>query len=151
MCFKYIGDSQSWNESENTCRGHRGNLAALTSLAELSFAKDLCSEPMANNECWVGGRSTNTSTASNWTWSDNTYNWNETLVTVVTPDLKSSCTNSSCFNNYKDDSASLCTILTNRTISLLANRCNISHPSICMLVTGWRSLLKPLIFSLLLN
>lgn len=137
-CFKYIGDSHSWNESENICRGYHGHLAALTSFAELSFAQDLCSEAMANNECWVGGRSTNASTAMNWRWSDSTYNWNETLVTVVTPDLKSSCTNSSCFYNYKDDSSSLCTILTNKTISLVANRCNISHPSICMLLTESR-------------
>ncbi|GJX31060.1 C-type lectin receptor-like tyrosine-protein kinase [Tanacetum coccineum] len=66
--------------------------------------------------------------------SDDYYNWNETFLNVVAPDLKSSCTNSSCLNYYKEDSTSLCTMLSNRTTSLVADGCNISHASICMLV-----------------
>ncbi|KAI3774467.1 hypothetical protein L1987_49023 [Smallanthus sonchifolius] len=134
ICFKYIGNTQSWNESETSCRSYHGHLAALTSLAELNFVQNLCSKSMASNGCWVGGIGTNISNSMDWKWSDNTYNWNTTLLTVVTPDLKSTCTNSSCFYNYKDESASLCTMLTNRTTSLVVDKCNISHTSICMLV-----------------
>ncbi|CAI9287183.1 unnamed protein product [Lactuca saligna] len=129
VCYKYIENSQPWNESENSCRSYHGHLAALTSLAELSFAQHLC------NECWVGGRSTDTIIGHQWTWSDKSYNWNQTLINVLTPDLKSNCTNSSCFYNQNNDSASMCTILTNRTTSLVANICNISHSSLCMIVT----------------
>lgn len=136
ICFKHIGNSQSWNESENVCRRYDGHLAALTSSAELNFVQDLCIKATGgSNECWVGGISTNMSNVIDWKWSDNTYNWNETILSVVTPDLKS-CTNSSCLSSFKDDSASLCTMLTNRTTALVANRCNTSSASICMHVAG---------------
>ncbi|KAJ0743809.1 putative receptor protein-tyrosine kinase RLK-Pelle-C-LEC family [Helianthus annuus] len=133
ICFKSIGNTQSWNESETSCRSNNAHLAALTSLAELNFLQDLCSKSTANNECWVGGIGTNTNTSNSidWKWSDNTYNWNTTLLTVTTRDLKSTCTNSSCFYSYNNESASLCTVLTNRT-SLVADKCNISRTSICM-------------------
>nr|XP_043623790.1 C-type lectin receptor-like tyrosine-protein kinase At1g52310 [Erigeron canadensis] len=134
ICFRYIGNSQSWNESEKSCGSYHGHLVALTSLAELNFVQDMCSNVTGSKECWIGGRSTNTSSAMDWKWSDDTYNWNGTLLTVVTRDMKSSCTNSSCFSYYKDVSASLCTMLTNTTESLVAERCNVSRPSICMLV-----------------
>ncbi|KAF5786523.1 putative receptor protein-tyrosine kinase RLK-Pelle-C-LEC family [Helianthus annuus] len=132
ICFKSIGNTQSWNESETSCRSNNAHLAALTSLAELNFLQDLCSKSTANNECWVGGIGTNTNTSNSidWKWSDDTYNWNTTLLTVTTRDLKSTCTNSSCFYSY-NESASLCTVLTNR-MSLVAEKCNISHTSICM-------------------
>lgn len=132
VCYKHIEKSQSWNESETSCRSYHGHLAALTSLAELTFAQHLC------NECWIGGKTTDTNIGNAWMWSDKTYNWNQTLLTVLTPDLKSTCTNSSCFHNSKDDSASMCTILTNRTTSLVANTCNTSRSSLCMLVTDNR-------------
>lgn len=134
MCFKYTENAQSWNESETNCTSYHGHLAAPTSLADLKFVQDLCSNATASNECWVGGRSTTNSNTMEWKWSDDTYNWNGTLFTVVTPDLKSSCTNSSCFDYYKDESASLCTVLTNRTASLVADRCNVSRASVCMLL-----------------
>ncbi|KAI3815452.1 hypothetical protein L1987_15120 [Smallanthus sonchifolius] len=130
-CFKYDGNSQSWSKSETSCRSYRGHLAAIILSAELRFVQDLCSKSTASNECWVGGISTNNSNTINWMWTDNTYSWNKTLLTVVTPDLRSSCTNSSSF---KDGSTSLCTMLTNRTRSLVANRCNVSCTSICMLI-----------------
>ncbi|MFS7979163.1 putative receptor protein-tyrosine kinase RLK-Pelle-C-LEC family [Helianthus anomalus] len=131
ICFKSIGNPQSWNESETSCRSTNGHLAALTSLAELNFLQDLCSKSTASNECWVGGIGTNTSNSIDWKWSGNTYDWNTTLLTVTTRDLKSTCTNSSCFYSYNNESASLCTMLTNRT-SLVADKCNISRTSICM-------------------
>ncbi|KAI7753328.1 hypothetical protein M8C21_029460 [Ambrosia artemisiifolia] len=134
ICFMYNGTIQSWNESETTCRSYRGHLAALTSLAELNFVQDLCSKLAASKECWVGGIGINASNSMDWKWSDNTYDWNTTIFTVATSDLKSACTNSSCFHSYNNESASLCTMLTNRTTSLVADKCNISRPSICMLV-----------------
>lgn len=145
ICYKHIENIQPWNESENSCRSYHGHLAALTSSAELSFAQHLC------NECWVGGRSTDTIIGHQWTWSDKSYNWNQTLINVLTPDLKSICTNSSCFYNHNNDSASMCTILTNKTTSLVANTCNISHSSLCMIVTGLKKKKKiPLDFFFLL-
>ncbi|GKA12371.1 retrovirus-related pol polyprotein from transposon TNT 1-94, partial [Tanacetum coccineum] len=110
ICFKYIGNSQSWNESETDCRANHGHLAAFTSSADLNFVQDLCSKSTSSSECWVGGRSTNASNRIDWKWSDDYYNWNETFLNVVAPDLKSSCTNSSCLNYYKEDSTSLCTM-----------------------------------------
>ncbi|GKA03864.1 C-type lectin receptor-like tyrosine-protein kinase, partial [Tanacetum coccineum] len=98
ICFKYIGNSQSWNESETDCRANHGHLAAFTSSADLNFVQDLCSKSTSSSECWVGGRSTNASNRIDWKWSDDYYNWNETFLNVVAPDLKSSCTNSSCLN-----------------------------------------------------
>nr|GEX15599.1 C-type lectin receptor-like tyrosine-protein kinase At1g52310 [Tanacetum cinerariifolium] len=134
ICFKYIGNSQSWNESETDCRANHGHLAAFTSSADLNFVQVLCSKSTSSSECWVGGRSTNASNRIDWKWSDDYYNWNETFLNVVAPDLKSRCTNSSCLNYFKEDSTSLCTMLSNRTTSLVADGCNISHASICMLV-----------------
>lgn len=134
ICFKYIRNSESWNESETSCRSSDGHLAALTSLAELSFVQDMCSKTTDSSECWVGGRSTNTSNRIDWKWSDDYYKWNETLLNVVAPDLRSSCTNSSCLSYYKEEPASLCTMLSNRTAYLVADRCNTSRASICMLV-----------------
>ncbi|KAK1417682.1 hypothetical protein QVD17_26816 [Tagetes erecta] len=133
-CFKYVENTRSWNESETSCRSYHGHLAALTSLAELNFVQDLCSKSAAGNGCWVGGVGTNTSNSIEWKWSDNTYNWNSTLLTVVTPYPERTCTNYSCFNYYKDESASLCTMLTNQAASLVADKCNVSRSSICMLV-----------------
>ncbi|GJR20513.1 putative reverse transcriptase domain, ribonuclease H-like domain, aspartic peptidase domain protein [Tanacetum coccineum] len=96
----------------------------------------MCSKATDSSECWVGGGSTNASNKIDWKWSDDYYNWNETFLNVVTSDLKSSCTSSSCLIYYKEDWTSLCTILSNRMTSLVANRCNISRASICMLVAG---------------
>lgn len=134
ICFKYIVNSQSWNVSETSCRSDHGHLAALTSLAELSFVQDMCGKATDSSECWVGGRSTNASNRNDWKWSDDYYKWNETLLNVVATDLRSSCTNSSCLSYYKEEPASLCTMLSNRTTSLVADRCNISRASVCMLV-----------------
>jgi len=71
-CYKYIGDTKSWNESETSCRNNHGHLAALTSLVELNFVQEMCSKFTASKECWVGGIGTNTSNSMDWKWSDNT-------------------------------------------------------------------------------
>ncbi|GKB31183.1 hypothetical protein Tco_0870584 [Tanacetum coccineum] len=96
----------------------------------------MCSKATDSSECWVRGRRTNASNKIDWKWSDDYYNWNETFLNVVASDLKSSCTNSSCLNYYKEYSTSLYTMLSNRMTSLVADRCNISRASICMLVAG---------------
>lgn len=131
-CFGFIRSSQSWNESEIGCRKYNGHLATLTSFQELNIIQKLCSEEKATNGCWIGDRSMNTGVGTGWKWSDNTSNWNESLIPVGTPNLKPSCTNSSCAST--DDSVSWCTVVTNRTTSLVAERCNTSRAFVCTLV-----------------
>lgn len=130
-CFAYIESSQSWNESETTCRNHFGHLAAVTSFQELSFVQMLCGNETAKGGCWIGGRGMNTGGGVGWKWSDDTSNWDETLISMGAPNLNSNCSNSSCANS--DD---FCTMVNNRTTSLVAERCNTSRAFICMRVIG---------------
>jgi len=124
-CFAYMPSSLSWNESETQCNGHRGHLAALTSFEELSFVQNLCASA---NGCWVGGRDINYQADLGWKWSDNTSEWNNSFI-VQLP-LHSGCTNLSCYAKTSND---LCTLVTNETMSLVAEGCNRNHSFICML------------------
>ncbi|KAK4347530.1 hypothetical protein RND71_033869 [Anisodus tanguticus] len=128
-CFKYNATSLQWDESEIYCNGLGGNLAAITSSEELNFVQKLCGND--SNGCWVGGRSINTTAGLGWKWSDNASSWNESIVPKTTLDL--SCTNFSC---YGFKSVDLCTSITNGTTPLIAERCNITHASICTLDAG---------------
>ncbi|KAJ8567752.1 hypothetical protein K7X08_019960 [Anisodus acutangulus] len=128
-CYKYNATSLQWGESEIYCNGYGGTLAAITSLEELNFVQKLCGND--SNGCWVGGRSINTTAGLGWKWSDNASSWNESIVPNTTLDL--SCTNISC---YGFKSVDLCTLITNGTKPLIAERCNITHASICTLDAG---------------
>lgn len=122
-CFRYIGNSQSWDVSEAYCKSLGGHLAALTSFQELSSVQNLCGE--SNNSCWVGGRGVNSTFGAGWKWSDNTSHWNESIFP--------NCTNSSCHIKNSVDS---CTLVTNGSTFLIGERCNMSHASICMIDIG---------------
>ncbi|PSS11085.1 C-type lectin receptor-like tyrosine-protein kinase [Actinidia chinensis var. chinensis] len=124
-CFGYISSSLSWDESETRCNGYHGNLAAMTSFQELGFVQKLCGEVASG--CWVGGIDINSQAGFVWKWSDNTSHWNES-ITVRAP-LHSGCTNLSCYVNTSNE---FCTLVTNETTSLVAERCNRTHSSICM-------------------
>lgn len=126
-CFKYNATSLQWNESETYCNGFGGNLAAITSSEELNFVQKLCGND--SNGCWVGGRSINTTAGLGWKWSDNASSWNESIAPKTT--LDSSCKNFSC---YGFKSVDLCTSITNGAI--IAERCNVTHASICTLDAG---------------
>lgn len=128
-CFKYNATSLQWDESEIYCNGFGGNLAAITSSEELNFVQKLCGND--SNGCWVGGKSINTTAGFGWKWSDNEASWNESLDLKST--FNSSCKNFSC---YGFKSADLCTSITNGTTPLIAERCNTTHASICMLDAG---------------
>lgn len=68
-----------------------------------------------------------------WNWSDNTLYWNGSLFHVQP--LQSICSNISCHTNSSVD---VCILVTNRSTSLLAERCNTSHAFICMVDLGNR-------------
>ncbi|KAA8544727.1 hypothetical protein F0562_019569 [Nyssa sinensis] len=125
-CFVYFASSESWDESEIHCNHHGGHLAALRSSQEVTFVRKLCNETA--NGCWVGGRGINSSVGFGWKWSDNTSNWNESMIPGAP--LNSSCANFSC---HSDNSIDSCTFVTNKTTSLLVERCNMSRAFICML------------------
>lgn len=91
----------------------------------------LCGNETAKGGCWIGGRGMNTGGGVGWKWSDDTSNWDETLISMGAPNLNSNCSNSSCANS--DD---FCTMVNNRTTSLVAERCNTSRAFICMHVIG---------------
>lgn len=128
-CFQYIRSTKSWNDSETICKGYGGHLAALTSFQELSSVRGLCGDVV--NGCWVGGRAVNSTVGFHWKWSDNTSYGNESIF-PATP-VQSNCTNLPCHIN---DSFDLCTLVTNGSTTLLAERCNVSHTFICMIDTG---------------
>lgn len=128
-CFKYNATSLQWDESEIYCNGFGGNLAAITSSEELNFVQKLCGND--SNGCWVGGRSINATAGLGWKWSDNASSWNESIAPKTT--LDSSCKNFSC---YGIKSVDLCTSITNVSTPLVAERCNVTHASICMLDAG---------------
>ncbi|CAN1287920.1 C-type lectin receptor-like tyrosine-protein kinase At1g52310 [Linum perenne] len=128
-CFKYIGDVQSWEESEARCNSHGGHLAAISSYRELDLVEGLCSR-MSAYGCWVGGRGGNNSGArSSWKWSDNTTSWNRSLLGPMMI-IPSDCGNATC----RGGSAMVesCTLLTNGSVRIIAERCNVSRSSICM-------------------
>ncbi|CAL5412733.1 unnamed protein product [Camellia sinensis] len=114
-CFGYIESSKSWEESETNCNSYRGHLATLNLSQDLSFVQKLCSEVAIG--CWVGGRGINSTTGFSWKWSDNTSHWNES-ISIREP--------------RRYNSIELCSLVTNETTSLVAERCNKNHSSICM-------------------
>ncbi|KAM0980456.1 hypothetical protein ACFX2A_013894 [Malus domestica] len=128
-CFGYTRSPQPWNESETHCKSYNGNLAAFKTSQELAFAQNLC----ASSGCWVGGRGVNSTIGLGWNWSDNTLYWNGSLFHVQP--LQSICSNISCHTNSSVD---VCILVTNRSTSLLAERCNTSHAFICMVDLGNR-------------
>ena len=128
-CFGFIRNPQSWDVSEAYCKSLGGNLAALTSFQELTVVQNLCGE--INNGCWVGGRGINSTFDAGWKWSDNTSHWNESLFPGIS--LHSNCTNSSC---HIANSGYSCTLVKNGSTSLIGERCNVSHASICMTDMG---------------
>lgn len=128
-CFKYNATSLQWNESEIYCNGFGGNLASITSSEELNFVQKLCGND--SNGCWVGGRSINTTAGLGWKWSDNASSWNESIAPKTI--LDSSCKNFSC---YGFKSVDLCTSIINGATPLIAERCNVTHASICSLDAG---------------
>ncbi|KAM1184284.1 hypothetical protein ACFX15_013272 [Malus domestica] len=128
-CFGYTRSPQPWNESETLCKSYNGNLAAFKTSQELAFAQNLC----ASSGCWVGGRGVNSTIGLGWNWSDNTLYWNGSLFHVQP--LQSICSNISCHTNSSVD---VCILVTNRSTSLLAERCNTSHAFICMVDLGNR-------------
>lgn len=126
-CFKYVANTQSWDEAEIHCQNYNGHLAAVTSFQDFSFLQKQCGENA--NGCWVGGRGTNFTKGVGWKWSDNSSYWNETISSRLF--LNSSCPDLSCRNSYLD----LCTLVTNGT-SLVAQKCNMSHAFLCMIDAG---------------
>ncbi|KAM0977702.1 hypothetical protein ACFX13_014022 [Malus domestica] len=129
-CFGYTRSPQPWNESETHCKSYNGNLAAFKTSQELAFAQNLCAE---TSGCWVGGRGVNSTIGLGWNSSDNTSYWNGSLFHVEP--LQSICSNISCHTNSSVD---VCILVTNRSTSLLAERCNTSHAFICMVDLGNR-------------
>ncbi|XP_051126030.1 C-type lectin receptor-like tyrosine-protein kinase At1g52310 [Andrographis paniculata] len=118
-CFKYSANNESWDGSEKQCTSYNGHLAAITSLQELKVLQKLCSENLKG--CWMGGKVMN----GGWRWSDNTTYWNASAFPI-----QPSCTNQSCSSDNLSD---VCTLLINGTTSLVARKCNTSHPFLCML------------------
>ncbi|KAJ0988686.1 hypothetical protein J5N97_007042 [Dioscorea zingiberensis] len=125
-CFIYIGNSLSWNKSEELCQNFSGHLAALTSVQELVFAQSLCSDDA--NGCWAGGRGFNSTSGFSWKWSDNLSSWNGSVFPGEP--FHFNCTNAPCQSNTPTDS---CTLVTNGHVALVGERCNSSHKPICML------------------
>ncbi|KAI4335175.1 hypothetical protein L6164_013845 [Bauhinia variegata] len=127
-CYRHVGIPQSWNESEACCSKYGGHLAALLSLQELSFAQSLCN--VTANSCWVGGRRLNSTASHGWTWSDNSQ-WNESMFPLAS--VQSSCSGLSCHMNNSEQ----CAII-NNSRSVMSDRCDNSHASICVLDIGKR-------------
>ncbi|MED6121671.1 hypothetical protein PIB30_032326 [Stylosanthes scabra] len=124
-CFLHVGRPQSWNESETCCNKYGGHLASLASVQELQFAQNLCGESI--NSCWIGGRSINSTTGYQWMWSDNSQ-WNQSIFPLT--DVPSNCIQPSCSVNRTNG---LCAVVTNNSKSLLSERCDNPHSSVCVL------------------
>ncbi|XP_057429629.1 C-type lectin receptor-like tyrosine-protein kinase At1g52310 [Lotus japonicus] len=122
-CFLHVESPQSWNDSETCCDKYGGHLASLTSLQELHFAQSLCGESI--NSCWIGGRRLNSTGGFQWMWSDNSQ-WNKSMFPLV------NCTGTglSCHVN---STYNLCTVVTNNSKSLISERCDNPHASLCIL------------------
>lgn len=125
----YIPASNSWNESETHCKSFGGHLAAPTSYEELNSTLKLCGERITG--CWVGARSLNSTSEFGWNWSDDVSPWNESLVSAGLN--RANCVNKSCRVN---SSVELCAVVSNRSTSLVVDRCNATHASICMINFG---------------
>ncbi|KAJ1439958.1 Tyrosine-protein kinase, active site [Sesbania bispinosa] len=125
-CFLHLGRPQSWNDSETCCSKYGGHLASLKSLQELHFAQSLCGESI--NSCWIGGR-VNSTAGFQWIWSDNSQ-WNNSIFRLA--DVPANCTGNglSCHRNNTDN---LCTVMTNNSKSLIGERCDNPHASLCIL------------------
>ncbi|XP_061354991.1 C-type lectin receptor-like tyrosine-protein kinase At1g52310 isoform X2 [Gastrolobium bilobum] len=124
-CILHVGRPQSWNDSETCCNKYGGHLASLTSLAELHFAQSLCGESI--NSCWIGGRRLNSTANYQWMWSDNSQ-WNNSIFPLA--DVLPNCTGTRC-HMYSTDN--LCTVMTNNSKSLMSERCDNPHASLCVL------------------
>lgn len=129
-CFLHVGRPQSWNDSETCCNKYGGHLASLTSLQELHFAQSLCGESI--NSCWIGGRRLNSTSGFQWIWSDNSQ-WNKSIFPLADVPLNCNGTKLSCLRNSTNN---LCTVLTNISESLMIERCDNPHASLCILDIG---------------
>lgn len=132
-----MSSSHSWNESESKCNSFGGNLAAPITYQEFSFAQKLCNRTIGG--CWVGGRVFNSSNDFVWKWSDNASIWNDSVIPSTA--LQSNCKNVSCRMN---DSVGKCTLIFGgqATPLLKDEKCNSSHPFICMINPGMLSYLS---------
>ncbi|XP_073122691.1 C-type lectin receptor-like tyrosine-protein kinase At1g52310 [Henckelia pumila] len=124
-CYKHVANGASWDESENHCRSYNAHLASVTSSQELVMLQKLCAENSMG--CWVGGRRDNTTLGGVWKWSDNISYWNDSLSPSMP--IQIGCTNISCISS---NFPAMCTLITNGTAALLAQRCNTSHAFLCM-------------------
>lgn len=102
----------------------------MASLQELNFAQSLCGESI--NSCWIGGRRQNSTSGFQWRWSDNSQ-WNKSIFPLT--DVLLNCTGIglSCLRNSTDN---LCTVMTNNSKSLMIERCDNPHASLCILDLG---------------
>ncbi|PNX92815.1 c-type lectin receptor-like tyrosine-protein kinase, partial [Trifolium pratense] len=127
-CFLHVGRPQSWNDSETCCNKYGGHLASLASLQELHFAQSLCGESI--NSCWIGGRRlNNTISGFQWTWSDNSQ-WNKSMFPLANVPLNCTGTGQSCVRNITEN---VCSVMTNNSKSLISERCDNPHASLCIL------------------
>ena len=133
-CFLHVGRPQSWNDSETCCSKYGGHLVSLTSLQELQFAQSLCGESI--NSCWIGGQRLNSTAGYQWMWSNNSP-WNNSIFSMVNVPPHCNGTGPSCHRNSTDN---LCTVVTNNSNSLITERCNNPHASLCILDIGMFSL-----------
>lgn len=124
-CFIYVRSPMSWEAAEAHCNRYGSHLAALASYQEIGFAKNLCSEDIVKG-CWVGGRGVEVSSGFGWKWSDDSSLWNASKFPVAP--FNSDCHIGAC--QFSDDS---CTLVTNGSISLVADRCNTSRAFVCTL------------------
>lgn len=137
-CFLHVGRPQSWNDSETCCNKYGGHLASLASLQELHFAQSLCGESI--NSCWIGGRRlNNTISGFQWTWSDDSQ-WNKSLFPLANVPLNCTETGQSCLRNITEY---LCAVMSNNSKSLLSERCDNPHASLCILDLGMLLFILP--------
>lgn len=136
-CFGFMYSPKSWNDSETQCNSFGGNLAALVTYQEFSYAQNLCNGTLGG--CWVGGRASNSSNDFVWKWSDNVSKWNDSIFPSAT--LQSNCKNASC---HRNESVETCTLIFGgpATPFLRDEKCNSSHPFICMINLGTLSSLE---------
>ncbi|KAF5183657.1 C-type lectin receptor-like tyrosine-protein kinase [Thalictrum thalictroides] len=122
-CFGHIPGSHTWDQAESLCADQCGHLAALTSNQELALVRKLCTE--ISNECWVGGRSFNSSLGVSWKWSDN-------ISSSIFLGESFSHNHSHPLHARRNEINS-CTLVSQSPATLSAERCNSSHAVICML------------------
>ncbi|KAI3982256.1 hypothetical protein MKX01_026229, partial [Papaver californicum] len=127
-CFTLVPNTGSWDAAESHCKDkYKGHLAAVSSVLELSFVQDLCSD----NGCWIGGRAFNSTTLGfGWKWSDNVSFLNESAF--MGAPLYSTCTNSSTCQGINQTSSS-CLLVTHSPLGIVVERCNETRKFICML------------------